>query len=74
MHGQCGRWSLFYYLLHVPVACQREAQEPTPMDLTAISQQGALARHPATVVVRRGRGWIFTLMEGGKGGVFANNP
>lgn len=24
--------------------------------------------------VRRGRGWIFTLMEGGKGGVFANNP
>lgn len=54
-------------------------QEPTRAVCTATSPQGARAGHPADAVcvegVIWGRGWIFTVMEGGRGGgVFANNP
>lgn len=78
--GHCGTWSLV--ILLPPSPCcglpKREAQEPTAVDLTVISRQGAHARHAAAVVCEEGviwgRGWIFTAMEGGKGGVFANNP
>lgn len=34
-------------------------KSPPPMDLTVISQQGAHARHPATVVCEEGKGVDF---------------
>lgn len=69
--------SLFYYLLHVPVACQRaRPRSPPPLWLSLwFPSREFMARHPAAVVCEEGviwgRGWIFTVMEGG---VFANNP
>lgn len=73
-----GDRSLFYYLVRVPAVCQRGRPVAHPCGLHSHFQAGSWCG----VSSRRrlcggsywGRGWIFTVMEGGRGGVFANNP